>query len=221
MAFSLQNLKNDSERMMQLLSTLLLWLATLMPAAMANESESIRLNQPTLSLSTEKTWALDANVQVTLSPVLIEAVNRGVPLYFVAEFEILKNRWYWFDEKLLSQSKVVRLSYHAVTQQYRVAVGGLHQMSYPELDQALMAATSMRGWLLIDSEGQPLSGLMQAVQAKPDAYELRLRVRLDSAQLPKPLQVNALTNRDWNLSSDWVRPKVAAKPMLELSGVSQ
>jgi len=62
---------------------------------------------------------------------------------------------------------------------------------------------------------------MQAVQAKPDAYELRLRVRLDSAQLPKPLQVNALTNRDWNLSSDWVRPKVAAKPMLELSGVSQ
>lgn len=221
MAFSLQNLKNDSERMMQLLSTLLLWLATLMPVAMANESESIRLNQPTLSLSTEKTWALDANVQVTLSPVLIEAVNRGVPLYFVAEFEILKNRWYWFDEKLLSQSKVVRLSYHAVTQQYRVAVGGLHQMSYPELDQALMAATSMRGWLLIDPEGQPLSGLMQAVQAKPDAYELRLRVRLDSAQLPKPLQVNALTNRDWNLSSDWVRPKVAAKPMLELSGVSQ
>ena len=192
-----------------------------MPVAMANESESIRLNQPTLSLSTEKTWALDANVQVTLSPVLIEAVNRGVPLYFVAEFEILKNRWYWFDEKLLSQSKVVRLSYHAVTQQYRVAVGGLHQMSYPELDQALMAATSMRGWLLIDPEGQPLSGLMQAVQAKHDAYELRLRVRLDSAQLPKPLQVNALTNRDWNLSSDWVRPKVAAKPMPELSGVSQ
>ena len=221
MAFYFKNLKNDSERMMQLLSTLLLWLATLMPVAMANESESIRLNQPTLSLSTEKTWALDANVQVTLSPVLIEAVNRGVPLYFVAEFEILKNRWYWFDEKLLSQSKVVRLSYHAVTQQYRVAVGGLHQMSYPELDQALMAATSMRGWLLIDPEGQPLSGLMQAVQAKPDAYELRLRVRLDSAQLPKPLQVNALTNRDWNLSSDWVRPKVAAKPMLELSGVSQ
>ena len=192
-----------------------------MPVAMANESESIRLNQPTLSLTTEKTWALDANVQVTLSPVLIEAVNRGVPLYFVAEFEILKNRWYWFDEKLLTQSKVVRLSYHAVTQQYRVAVGGLHQMSYPELDQALMAATTMRGWLLIDPEGQPLSGLMQAVQAKPDAYELRLRVRLDSAQLPKPLQVNALTNRDWNLSSDWVRPKVAAKPMPELSGVSQ
>lgn len=188
---------------------------------MANETESIRLNQPTISLSQDKNWALDANVQVTLSPVLIEAVNRGVPLYFVTEFEILKSRWYWFDEKLLIQSKVVRLSYHAVTQQYRVAVGGLHQMSYPELSQALMAATSMRGWLLMDPEGQSLSGLMQAVQAKPTAFELRLRVRLDSAQLPKPLQVNALTNRDWNLSSDWVRPKVVAKFMPELSGAAQ
>ncbi len=193
----------------------------LTPAAMANESESIRLNQPTISVSLEKNWAVDANVQVTLSPVLIEAVNRGVPLYFVSEFEILRNRWYWFDEKLLTQSKVVRLSYHAVTQQYRVAVGGLHQMTYPELDQALAAATSMRGWLLADPDGQSLSALMQAVQAKPDAYELRLRVRLDSAQLPKPLQVNALTNRDWNLSSDWVRPKVSARPAPELSGAMQ
>lgn len=206
---------------MRFLLTLVLWLATLLPAAMANETESIRLNQPTISLSQDKNWALDANVQVTLSPVLIEAVNRGVPLYFVTEFEILKSRWYWFDEKLLIQSKVVRLSYHAVTQQYRVAVGGLHQMSYPELSQALMAATSMRGWLLMDPEGQSLSGLMQAVQAKPTAFELRLRVRLDSAQLPKPLQVNALTNRDWNLSSDWVRPKVVAKFMPELSGAAQ
>lgn len=192
-----------------------------MSPALANESESIRLNQPTLSLSLEKTWAIDANVQVTLSPVLIEAVSRGVPLYFVAEFEILKNRWYWFDEKVLTQTKVVRLSYHAVTQQYRVAVGGLHQMTYPELDQALMAATSMRGWQIGDPEGQTLVSVMQAVQAKPDAYELRLRVRLDSAQLPKPLQVNALTNRDWNLSSDWVRPKVVTKSMSELSGALQ
>jgi len=204
--------------MTRLFSILLLCLATISSAISANDSESIRLNQPTLSQSYEKTWTLDANVQVTLSPVLIEAVNRGVPLYFVAEFEILKNRWYWFDEKLLSQTKTVRLTYHAVTQQYRVAVGGLHQMTYPELDQALTAATSMRGWPLHDQEPQTVGALMQAVQAKPDAYELRLRVRLDSAQLPKPLQVNALTNRDWNLSSDWVRPKVTVKPSSELLG---
>lgn len=164
---------------------------------------------------------IDTAVQVTLSPVLIEAVNRGVPLYFVSEFDVLRNRWYWFDEKILSQTKTVRLSYHAVTQQYRVAVGGLHQMAYPELDQALAAATSMRGWPITDFDGQNVNAAMQAVLAKPEAYEVRLRVRLDSAQLPKPLQVNALTNRDWNLSSDWVRPKILAKPAAETSGTVQ
>ena len=30
-------------------------------------------------------------------------------------------------------------------------------------------------------------------------------MRLDTAQLPKPFQVNALTNREWTLSSEWKR----------------
>jgi hypothetical protein len=28
---------------------------------------------------------------------------------------------------------------------------------------------------------------------------------LDLSKLPKPFQVNALNNRDWNVSSDWLR----------------
>jgi hypothetical protein len=30
-------------------------------------------------------------------------------------------------------------------------------------------------------------------------------MRLDLSQMPKTFQVNALANRDWNLSSDWAR----------------
>jgi hypothetical protein len=36
-------------------------------------------------------------------------------------------------------------------------------------------------------------------------YLAELRLRLDTTQLPKPLQINALASRDWNLSSDWYR----------------
>jgi hypothetical protein len=28
---------------------------------------------------------------------------------------------------------------------------------------------------------------------------------LDLSKLPKPFQVNALNNRDWSVSSDWLR----------------
>ena len=36
-------------------------------------------------------------------------------------------------------------------------------------------------------------------------YNGGIRVRLDTNQLPKPLQFNALNNGDWRLSSDWKR----------------
>ena len=36
-------------------------------------------------------------------------------------------------------------------------------------------------------------------------YEAAIRMRLDVSQLPKPLQINALASRDWNLASAWFR----------------
>jgi len=38
-----------------------------------------------------------------------------------------------------------------------------------------------------------------------NVYIAALRLRLDTSQLPKPLQIDALGSRDWNLSSDWYR----------------
>lgn len=180
---------------------------------LATETESIRLARPVLSAPAEGGWSTDADVRVTLSPVLIDALLRGVPLYFVSEVEIYKTRWYWFDRKLFSQARVVRVSYHAVTQQYRVAIGGLHQSAHLALDDALLAATSLRGWSLGGESESRLSSLARELRESPGDHEVRLRVRLDGSQLPKPLQINALTNRDWNLSSDWIAPRLIFEPL--------
>lgn len=170
----------------------------------ANDAESVRLTDAQLSIDAQSDLALNARVAVKLSNVLIDASKRGVPLYFVAEFELLKKRWYWFDDRLIGQSKNVRISYHAVTQQFRVAVAGVHQTSYPTLDEALSGALGLKDWqVATHSELEALGG-MAAMIKKREPYEARLRVRLDSALLPKPLQINAITNKDWNLSSDWV-----------------
>jgi hypothetical protein len=173
----------------------------------ANDAESIVLAEPTLTVSSDGAWMAQSSVQVRLSPVLAEAVVRGVPLYFVSEFELRKTRWWWFDKTVFSRTKTVRLSYHAVTQQYRVAVGGLHQIAYESLEEALSAAVGMRGWRVKESS-ESVDSETDRLDFRADNLEPRLRVRLDSAQLPKPLQVNAITNRDWNLSSDWVAPRV-------------
>ena len=140
------------------------------------------------------TWMLAADVLVPLPSRLEEALQRGVPLHFVAEFELSRGRWYWLDEKIAQASQTFRLSYHALTRQYRVTLNGLAQ-HYPTLDEAVRAMGTVRGWRVVEVDllrpGTP--------------YDAQVRMRLDTGQLPKPFQVTALTNRDWTLQAEWKR----------------
>jgi hypothetical protein len=140
-------------------------------------------------------WVLSAAFDIPLPPVLEDAVNRGVPLYFVVEFELVRPRWYWWDEKTFEARQTYRLSYHALTRQYRVALSGFQQ-SYGSLAEALAAISRVR-WTV-----------MEVTQvAAGSSYDAQVRMRLDVSQLPKPFQVTAITNRDWNLQAEWKRFK--------------
>src|SRR5205823_1497464 len=76
---------------------------------------------------TDDGWQLQADFDIQFSPRLEEAVNRGVPLYFIVEFEISRPRWYWFDEKPVQQSQTYKISYTPLLRQYRLTVGSLYQ----------------------------------------------------------------------------------------------
>ena len=75
----------------------------------------------------EDGYVVSAEFDLAFNPTLEEAIQKGVPLYFVFEFELLRPRWYWVDEKVLSLSTQYRVSYNAITRQYRVAIGLLSQ----------------------------------------------------------------------------------------------
>jgi len=137
---------------------------------------------------------LNAEFDLTFNPTLEEALQRGVPLYFVLEFELTRGRWYWLDEKVGQTSLTYRVSYNALTRQYRVGSGLLAQTlgSLEEVERYIGRVTS-----------RPVAradGL-----AKGMRYDASIRLRLDVAQLPKPFQVNALASREWTLASDWYR----------------
>ena len=139
-------------------------------------------------------WLLNASFQIELSPGLENAVQKGVVLYFQTDFELTRARWYWFDEKPVVAQRQTRLSYQPLTQQYRIASDGF-TFSAKTISEALQAVGSIGGWRVIDNE-----------QLDPNkAYTASLHMALDPSKLPKPFQVNALNNRDWNISSDWLR----------------
>jgi hypothetical protein len=151
--------------------------------------------QPTLQATSDGDgWALSADFKVPLTRSLSDAVNRGVPLYFVLEFELHRPRWWWTDEQIAERSVTWRLAYHGLTRQYRLTHDGVIQ-PFDSLDEALRALARVRGWRVVD-----------ASQVSPGTtYEAQVRLRLDSSQLPKPFQVSGLTNRDWNPQAEWIR----------------
>ncbi|APG58147.1 hypothetical protein B7H01_06175 [Pandoraea apista] len=169
-------------------------------AAPARAENEIQVREARLEPS-EGGWSLDARFAFELNSSLEDAVNRGISLYFTTDFELTRSRWYWFDEKVVSTSQSVRLWFQPLTRQYRVSSnngnnnsGGL-QLGFTSLRDALALVRNVSGWRVIDK------GV-----AKPGTqYQASVRMRLDNALMPKPFQIDAVNNRDWNLSSEWAR----------------
>ena len=139
-------------------------------------------------------WQVDAQFDVQFSPRLEEAVNRGVALYFVVEFEISRPRWYWFDEKPIQATQIYKISYTPLLRQYRLSVGNIYQ-NFNSLEEVTRVLSRLRGWHIAD----------KGALKKDQVYQAAVRMRLDTAQLPKPFQLNAIASRDWTLESDWHR----------------
>ncbi len=156
-------------------------------------ASDISVRNPVLSPSDEG-YLLSADFNINLNARLDDAIARGVTLYFVVDFELTRARWYWLDEQVISRSQTFQLSYHALTRQYRLSSGALHQ-SFTSLDDAQRILSRLRNWLVLE-RGALRFG---------ESYQAAVRMRLDLSQMPKTFQVNALANRDWNLSSEWAR----------------
>ena len=151
----------------------------------------------------EEGLELDADFDFELSQRLAEVVSNGVPLYFRVDFELTRRRWYWFDDKAAVRRLEQRLSYHALSRQYRLSTG-LLQQSFPNLEEALAVLKHVRHWLVIERTES---------FAEAD-YEAAVRMRLDPALLPKPFQLSALTNRELQLESPWKRFTVRSPKQL-------
>ncbi|MCL2524483.1 MAG: DUF4390 domain-containing protein [Betaproteobacteria bacterium] len=180
--------KNCAERLRR-------WLLPLLLAPLLAWAAEIEVVDPRIEHD-EDGYALSADFRFELRPRLEEAVARGVVLYFVVEFEMTRPRWYWFDKMVAARAQTYSLSYHALTRQYRLSSGGLHQ-SFATLGEALAVLSRLRNWPISDADDPPPHA--------GETYQAALRLRLDINQLPRPFQISALGNRDWNLASEWKR----------------
>jgi hypothetical protein len=171
----------------RLAAALALGVATSAPA------QPIQVNNAGLEINQTR-YFLNADFHLDLSGPLLEALNNGISLGFVVEFELTRPRWYWFNEKTASEKLELRLSYVPLAQQYRLSSGTLYQ-NFPTLPEALQALGRVHDW--------PVLGQEQVDNGR--SYIASVRLRLDPAQLPTPFRVSSVTNREWTLASEWKR----------------
>ena len=162
-------------------------------AAFGARADEIEVRDARLR-ATEEGLVLDADFAFELTPRLVEVVGSGVPLYFRVDFELTRRRWYWFDHTAASRRLQLRLSYHPLSRQYRLSTG-LLQQNFASLEEALNVLKRVRNWLVVE----------RTVTFAQADYEAAVRMRLDTALLPKPIQLSALASRELQLESPWRR----------------
>lgn len=144
---------------------------------------------------------LTAQVEFELSQPVEDALRKGIPMFFVAEAEIVRERWYWTDRRVAHAARHMRLAFQPLTQRWRLTVGtqpidsvgsGLTlSQSFDDLGEALASMRRFARWHVAD-----------AAQVPADReHVLRFRFALDVSQLPRPLQIGAVGQSDWDIAA--------------------
>jgi hypothetical protein len=173
----------------RLLATWLLCVVCLgLNVAWASEARILR----TEPLPQNGQLTMDLDVALDLSSSVLEVAEHGVPLYFTYDVQIIAPRWWWFDKVLVQATLSRRLIYNNLTQQWRVATGDLFLPAATQED-ALQVIKQVRGWPIAPVD-----------RFEPDVkYEGKVRIRLDTSQMARPLQLDARNRGAWSMTSPW------------------
>ena len=141
---------------------------------------------------------LSAAVHFELPSIIEDALLKGIPMFFVTEAVLYRDRWYWYDRELSRIQRHMRLSYQPLTRRWRLTIsptvignsGVALSQSFESREEALAAVQRVSRWKIAE-----------AGELNPnERYNVDFRFRLDVSQLPRPFQIGAVGQADWNIS---------------------
>lgn len=152
---------------------------------------------------------LGAQVRFELPRVVEEALAKGIPMHFVAEATIYRDRWYWYDKRVANAARHMRLAYQPLTRRWRLQVsaapitqsGGVLGQTFDTQEEALAVVQRISRWRI--------AGLHEVDPELPHAAEFRFR--LDVSQLPRPFQIGAVGHSEWNIQATRTQRLLDAK----------
>ena len=148
---------------------------------------------------------LGATIKFDLPAVVQDALFKGLPVSFVEEAEVYRERWYWFDKRVAATQRHLRLVFQPLIRRWRLSVGSgpagstepgvALAQTFDTLEEALAVIGRVTRWHIAD-----FADLEAGVRPR-----VEFRFRLDVAQLPRPLQIGTLGESDWVLTASTSR----------------
>lgn len=148
---------------------------------------------------TDEGVLLSAAVTFELPPLIDDMLAKGIPMFFVADAVLLRDRWYWYDKQIAMASRYMRLSYQPLTRRWRLIVspapignsGLALGQTFDTREEALAAVQRISHWKVAE-----------VADVDPEArYNVDFRFRIDLSQLPRPFQIGAVGHADWNITA--------------------
>jgi len=141
-------------------------------------------------VSNEEGLLLSYNINMELSRGVDEALSKAVPLFFVAEVDVFRSRFYWRDQRISQAVRRWRIVFQPLTGTYRVTFDGGLSQNYATRADAFAAISRSARWKVAEP-GQLEEG---------NRYYVEFNYRLDTAQLPRPMQIGIGGQADWAMS---------------------
>lgn len=151
---------------------------------------------------------VSAQVAFELPNAVEEAMLKGIPMYFVVQAEVTKERWYWYDKRVVSAERHMRVAYQPLTRRWRLNVtngadkvgssGLALNQSFDTLPQAMAIVKRLFRWKIAEAGDIDGNG----------RYKMELKFRLDLNQLPRPFQIGATGQSEWDVAASVNGPLV-------------
>ena len=171
------------------------WPAT----APAQSAKSASVSQLKLEQADDGIY-LNAQVQFELPNLVEEVLDKGIAIYFVAEAELYRERWYWTDQKVAQATRHMRLAYQPLTRRWRLNVSPV-----PITNSGFGVSLNQN----FDTLSEALDGVRRVARLRlgdiseigdEGPHPVSFRFRLDTSQLPRPFQIGVVGLADWNIS---------------------
>ncbi len=180
------------------------------PVALAADVAQLKMER------SDESVYLSAAVSFDLPPVVEDALLKGIPMFFVAEADIYRDRWYWYDKRVTTATRTMRLAFQPLTRRWRlnilpgaISVTGLRaslSQNYDSLSEAMAAIQRISRWRIADA----------AEIEAASRHNVEFRFRLDLSQLPRPFQIGVAGQRDWAIAVEESR-QLIVEPVRDIS----